>query len=99
MCVVAVREVRWCRRSDQVEADAGRVVFFFFNDPATTEISPLSLHDALPISPPRPPLPRPFRSTDRFSLTRSKRSEEHTSELQSPYVLSDALLCFNNKPA
>src|SRR2546429_6166834 len=24
--------------------------FFFFNDSATTEISPLSLHDALPIS-------------------------------------------------
>src|SRR2546426_10173272 len=24
-------------------------LFFFFNDPATTEISPLSLHDALPI--------------------------------------------------
>src|SRR2546430_4749831 len=24
---------------------------FFFNDPATTEIYPLSLHDALPISP------------------------------------------------
>src|SRR2546422_1105307 len=30
--------------------------FFFFNDPATTEISTLSLHDALPIS--RPPAPR-----------------------------------------
>src|ERR1035437_8229766 len=26
---------------------------FFFNDPATTEIYTLSLHDALPISPPR----------------------------------------------
>src|SRR5260221_1593797 len=26
------------------------VGFFFFNDPATTEIYPLSLHDALPIS-------------------------------------------------
>src|SRR2546421_2710043 len=26
------------------------LLFFFFNDPATTEISPLSLHDALPIS-------------------------------------------------
>src|SRR3989337_264369 len=26
--------------------------FFFFNDTATTEIYPLSLHDALPISPP-----------------------------------------------
>src|SRR3712207_7855777 len=25
-------------------------MFFFFNDPATTEIFPLSLHDALPIS-------------------------------------------------
>src|SRR4051812_24324589 len=25
-------------------------LFFFFNEPATTEISPLSLHDALPIS-------------------------------------------------
>src|SRR2546429_8431315 len=30
--------------------------FFFFNDPATTEISPLPLHDALPISP-HPPSP------------------------------------------
>src|SRR3972149_2303227 len=27
-----------------------RVFFFFFNDTATTEIYPLSLHDALPIS-------------------------------------------------
>ena len=26
-------------------------LFFFFNDPAPTEISTLSLHDALPISP------------------------------------------------
>src|SRR3712207_8760809 len=26
------------------------VIFFFFNDPATTEIYTLSLHDALPIS-------------------------------------------------
>src|SRR6266481_7929136 len=29
--------------------------FFFFNDTATTEIYTLSLHDALPISPTRPP--------------------------------------------
>src|SRR3712207_7824910 len=28
------------------------MVFFFFNDTATTEIYTLSLHDALPISPP-----------------------------------------------
>src|SRR3712207_9411071 len=29
------------------------VIFFFFNDTATTEIYTLSLHDALPISRPR----------------------------------------------
>src|ERR1041385_2105581 len=28
------------------------LLFFFFNDPATTEIYPLPLHDALPISSP-----------------------------------------------
>src|SRR3989442_11375507 len=30
--------------------DCPGFIFFFFNDPATPEISPLSLHDALPIS-------------------------------------------------
>src|SRR2546430_14397006 len=33
--------------------------FFFFNDPATTEISPLPLHDALPILSMRPPIALP----------------------------------------
>src|SRR2546422_7342121 len=33
-------------------------IFFFFNDPATTEIYTLSLHDALPIWSPSPPRPR-----------------------------------------
>ena len=32
------------------DAYRGVVVFFFFNDTATTEIYTLSLHDALPIS-------------------------------------------------
>src|SRR3989442_11847623 len=32
------------------------IIFFFFNDTATTEIYTLSLHDALPISRPQPPL-------------------------------------------
>src|SRR3989440_2286919 len=31
------------------------LLFFFFNDPAPPEISPLSLHDALPIFPSRSP--------------------------------------------
>src|SRR5262249_61283988 len=59
--------------------------FFFFNDPATTEIYTLSLHDALPIFGPWPrhqaPLLR-LRPPARKGR-RSKRSEEHTSELQS----------------
>src|SRR5215510_16437529 len=56
--------------------------FFFFNDTATTEIYTLSLHDALPISGDR----RPHRRQPRLpTLLRRgpRRSEEHTSELQS----------------
>src|SRR5258708_19076773 len=68
--------------------------FFFFNDTATTEIYTLSLHDALPI----------WLLPDRLGFhsvrartggscrpwpTGTSRSEEHTSELQSP----DHLVC------
>src|SRR6476660_4392454 len=66
-----------------------RFVVFFFNDTATTEIYTLSLHDALPI---RSTI---CRSTWTPSLNASMprwiatRSEEHTSELQSP----DHLVC------
>src|ERR1044071_6708893 len=75
------------------------VVFFFFNHPATTEISPLSLHDALPISLRRAPPPR-LRRAQRAprGLTRitpgGSRSEEHTSELQSRVDISYAVFCF-----
>src|ERR1017187_8850846 len=70
----------------------------FFNDPANTEIYPLSLHDALPIwrtswsAASRTTL----RSTSSSSITTatkySNRSEEHTSELQSPMYLVCRLL-------
>src|SRR3954463_16837626 len=60
--------------------------FFFFNDTATTEIYTLSLHDALPISGPSA-RPRPSRCVRRGGGGR--RSEEHTSELQS----HDNLVC------
>src|SRR2546427_7010327 len=85
--------------------------FFFFNDTATTEIYTLSLHDALPISglsgagwvsisvsmrsaascsarrrlKPRPRTRRP------------RRSEEHTSELQSQSNLVCRLLLEKKK--
>src|SRR3990170_9099919 len=60
---------------------------FFFNDTATTEIYTLSLHDALPIWSGTWWAARPARQGSLFHAT--IRSEEHTSELQSP----DHLVC------
>src|ERR1035441_6860164 len=58
------------------------LLFFFFNDTATTEIYPLSLHDALPIYGRFEPKPLELarEPSTRFG---EYRSEEHTSELQS----------------
>src|SRR6266566_9923027 len=67
--------------------------FFFFNDTATTEIYTLSLHDALPISWPRRWSPRGPISWGRAA----SRSEEHTSELQSPCNLVCRLLLEKKK--
>src|SRR5256885_14708976 len=81
--------------------------FFFFNDTATTEIYTLSLHDALPIYLWRNPSTEhvhrrdhlgeskeSLRATvDSFRAARERvRSEEHTSELQSPCNLVCRLL-------
>src|SRR5437667_2778922 len=78
------------------------LVYFFFNDTATTEIYTLSLHDALPIL---------VEAAERLGLgeagigldvwlkedpadarNRTTRSEEHTSELQSHHDLVCRLL-------
>src|SRR6266404_9442835 len=70
-------------------------LIFFFNDTATTEIYTLSLHDALPISTPRPRrAPRPMPS---WPPRASPRSEEHTSELQSLAYLVCRLLLEKKK--
>src|SRR2546430_11407954 len=84
------------------------VFFFFFNDTATTEIYTLSLHDALPILPAeRFGRYRPgghgceyFRASRLRGAGRpgvqerhfDRRSEEHTSELQSQSNLVCRLL-------
>src|SRR3972149_11923141 len=70
---------------------------FFFNDTATTEIYTLSLHDALPISGPRPPGKRGGRRPPGWSSCGARRSEEHTSELQSQSNLVCRLLLEKNK--
>src|SRR6266496_2540469 len=57
------------------------LVFFFFNDTATTEIYTLSLHDALPIYLQGDPEGPDQRRLQQDHL--ADRSEEHTSELQS----------------
>src|SRR5256885_9213111 len=105
-------------------------IFFFLNDPPTTKISPLSLHDALPIFLPRrdrrpadeaaraPPrgaaggagaargrrrsqralpglaehAPGPAARAGRRRRGSRGRSEEHTSEIQSPCNLVCRLL-------
>src|SRR5438094_5966504 len=81
--------------------------FFFFTAPASTEIYTLSLHDALPIyrAFARGELPARARRGSRLRLrlrrrhqpTARRRSEEHTSELQSPYDLVCRLLLEKKK--
>src|SRR5438552_11327259 len=89
--------------------------YFLYSDTATTEIYTLSLHDALPISsdarPSAPPIPAhrrrarsPHLLQEQQSLPvweafRRSRSEEHTSELQSPDHLVCRLLLEKKKPA
>src|SRR2546425_1966875 len=86
------------------------LLFFFFNDTATTEIYTLSLHDALPIS--RSASSRrcsrramaisvstraSSRTPSTSRATSLSRSEEHTSELQSLAYLVCRLLLEKKK--
>src|SRR5256885_16652940 len=74
---------------------------FFFNDTATTEIYTLSLHDALPISGNGTLIAdvgAPFSLGGVYQVRYPMgRSEEHTSELQSPCNLVCRLLLEKNK--
>src|SRR6266850_7652389 len=74
------------------------LTFFFFNDPATTEIYTLSLHDALPIRPREEVAPVVAKAQVAPPIeTLPGRSEEHTSELQSPCNLVCRLLLEKKK--
>src|SRR2546425_9203822 len=90
-----------------------RVLFFFFNDTPTTEICPLSLHDALPTSAVRIVAtvlgPTGMPAADKMAglttmmyaivtnVVAPPRSEEHTSELQSLAYLVCRLLLEKKK--
>src|SRR5229473_8586711 len=71
------------------------VLFFFFNDTATTEIYTLSLHDALLI--PEHQEHVLHRVTPSYASCSVRRSEEHTSELQSLAYLVCRLLLEKKK--
>src|SRR2546430_12610911 len=81
------------------------VLFFFFNDTATTEIYTLSLHDALPISHGLGVERRRIGRRSRVAVVVHRhgaqredvRSEEHTSELQSQSNLVCRLLLEKKK--
>src|SRR5260221_4041586 len=78
------------------------LLFFFFNDTATTEIYTLSLHDALPICE-KPDSPGRKKSKSAplhrhpVPVRVHERSEEHTSELQSHSDLVCRLLLEKKK--
>src|ERR1044071_3672125 len=106
------RTMRWARECrEQPRADRkstrlnsshewrSRMPSSSFNDAAPTEIYPLSLHDALPISRRAREGTTPGRRTHdalgaRMSRTTPGRSEEHTSELQSRVEISYAVFFF-----
>src|SRR5207237_10305955 len=88
-----------------------RHTIFSFHQTVTTECSTLSLHDALPISSMSRPCCTPIRGRSdsswaicanaprpTFPISRhTRRSEEHTSELQSHLNLVCRLLLENKK--
>src|ERR1041385_4630323 len=80
------------RRSCYSSATAVPRVFFFFNDTATTEIYTLSLPDALPICRCTSSPATCARGLSCCCALTSRRSEEHTSELQSRLHLVCRLL-------
>src|SRR5437867_13378421 len=74
---------------------------FFLNKSPPTQIYTLSLHDALPISPEIVPVVACASAiagrSAKMPKRRATRSEEHTSELQSPYDLVCRLLLEKKK--
>src|SRR3989338_6852134 len=89
--VAPLRRDRKSTRLNSSHSSISYLIFFFFNDPATPEISPLSLHDALPIFVSRVSGGGETQGRVRRSgcacCATAARSEEHTSELQSQFHL------------
>src|SRR5216117_4602709 len=89
------------KNADHDYALIDQFFLFFLNDTATTEIytrkDTLSLHDALPISCRRVSGRWAFARQSQPESSGTDRSEEHTSELQSPFLTSYAVFCLKKK--
>src|SRR2546430_5873610 len=74
------------------------VIFFFFNDTATTEIYTLSLHDALPISPGECPSPLPDDCGGDLAPDGRPRQDRKSTRLNSSHSqISYAVFCLKKK--
>src|SRR5690349_24192382 len=78
------------------------LLFFFFNDTATTEIYTLSLHDALPICPSVPGAICVGANSNRFQRNRSlparSLTDRKSTRLNSSHVeISYAVFCLKKK--
>src|SRR6266705_4224835 len=84
------RETPPARKKRVVSATLFRALF---NRPALKLAgNPRRNYISIPGMPPIPPMPWPLGLAPSFSSTSSARSEEHTSELQSPYEIVCRLL-------
>src|SRR6266702_5220546 len=79
-----------------IYGDRYSIFFFFFNDPATTEIYTLSLHDALPIFD-REKLP-PIETPGGVIELLGRMADRKSTRLNSSHVaISYAVFCLKNK--
>src|SRR6266496_1889492 len=99
---VLLYAVRMQSRRYVVLDSAFQLCVFFFNDRATTEIYPLSLHDALPIPPSSPPSGRrtcrTARRPGRRGAARRGSADRKSTRLNSSHVeISYAVFCLKKK--
>src|SRR5437867_5742481 len=84
-----------CACSTCTAAARSSLLFFFFNDPATTEIYTLSLHDALPISERYLPIPSWVIPRETFTPVRGDRKSTRLNS--SHRTISYAVFCLKKK--
>src|SRR5438552_14877601 len=82
----------------EIDARALSCVLFFFNDPATTEIYTLSLHDALPIYAREDAAVIRCEHEHRAHVLDDQRADRKSTRLNSSHqIISYAVFCLKKK--